>query len=137
MTTSKADYSDAQIDLTAKVASINTDVEARDTHLKSADFFDAEKFPTLTFKSTSLKKVSKTKGKLYGNLTFHGITKPVILDVTYFGTVVNAMNNAETAGFQIKGVVKRSDFDLGPKFPEAMLSDNVQIVANVEFSPNK
>lgn len=137
VTTSKADYSDAQIDLTAKVASINTDVEARDTHLKSADFFDAEKFPTLTFKSTSLKKVSKTKGKLYGNLTFHGITKPVILDVTYFGTVVNAMNNAETAGFQIKGVVKRSDFDLGPKFPEAMLSDNVQIVANVEFSPNK
>ena len=84
-----------------------------------------------------MKKVSKTKGKLYGNLTFHGITKPVILDVTYFGTVVNAMNNAETAGFQIKGVVKRSDFDLGPKFPEAMLSDNVQIVANVEFSPNK
>ncbi len=137
VTTSKADYSDAKIEVTAKVASINTDVEARDNHLRSADFFDAEKFPTLTFTSTSLKKVTKNKGVLSGNLTFHGITKPVVLDVTYFGTVVNSMNNAETAGFQIKGTIKRSDFDLGPKFPEAMLSDNIQIIANAEFSPSK
>lgn len=137
VTTSKADYSDAQIEVTAKVASINTDVEARDNHLRSADFFDVEKYPTLTFKSTSLKKVSKNKGKLYGNLTFHGITKPVVLDVQYFGSVVNSMNNAQTAGFQIIGEIKRSDFDLGAKYAEAMISDKIKIVANVEFNPNK
>lgn len=135
--TTKADYSDAQIEVTAKVASINTDIEARDNHLRSTDFFDAEKYPTLTFKSTSLKKTGKNKGKLYGNLTFHGITKSVALDVQYFGSVVNAMNNAQTAGFQITGEVKRSDFDLGSKYPEAMISDKIKIIANAEFSPNK
>ncbi len=137
VTTSKADYSDAQIEVTAKVASIDTDVEARDNHLRSADFFDADKYPTLTFKSTSLKKTAKNKGKLYGNLTFHGITKPVVLDVQYFGSVVNSMNNAQTAGFQIIGEIKRSDFDLGSKYPEAMISNKIKIVANAEFSPNK
>ena len=137
VTTTKSDYSDAQIEVTAKVASINTDIEARDNHLRSADFFDVEKYPTLTFKSTLLKKTAKNKGKLYGNLTFHGITKPVVLDVQYFGTVVNSMNNAETAGFQIVGEIKRSDFNLGANYPEAMISDKIKIVANAEFSPNK
>lgn len=137
VTTSKADYSDAQIELTAKVASIDTDIEARDNHLRSADFFDAEKYPTLTFKSTSLKKVTKNKGKLYGNLTFHGVTKAVVLDVQYFGTVVNSMNNADTAGFKIVGTIKRSDFNLGSQYPEAMISDEIKIIANAEFSPNK
>lgn len=137
VTTSKADYSDAQIEVTAKVASIDTDVEARDNHLRSADFFDADKYPTLTFKSTSLKKTAKNKGKLYGNLTFHGITKPIVLDVQYFGSVVNSMNNAQTAGFQIIGEIKRSDFDLGSRYPEAMISNKIKIVANAEFSPNK
>lgn len=137
VTTTKADYSDAQIELTAKVASIDTDVEARDNHLRSVDFFDAEKYPTLTFKSTSFKKAGKNKAKLYGNLTFHGITKPVVLDVQYFGSVVNSMNNANTAGFKIVGEIKRSDFDLGSKFPEVMISDKIKIIANAEFSPNK
>lgn len=137
VTTSKADYSDAQIDVEAQVASIDTDVEARDNHLRSADFFDAEKYPTLTFKSSSLKKTGKNKGKLYGNLTFHGVTKPVVLDVDYFGTVINSMNNAETAGFKIQGEIKRSDFNLGANYPEALISDKIKIVANVEFSPNK
>lgn len=137
VTTSKADYSDAQIELTAKVASIDTDIEARDNHLRSADFFDVEKYPTLTFKSTSFKKVGKNKAKLYGDLTFHGVTKAVVLDVQYFGSVVNSMNNADTAGFQITGEIKRSDFNLGSNYPEAMISDKIKIVANTEFSPNK
>lgn len=137
VTTSKEDYSDAKIDLTAKVASIDTDIEARDNHLRSADFFDVEKYPTLTFESTVLKKTGKNKGKLYGNLTFHGITKAVVLDVIYFGSVLNSMNNADTAGFQIKGEIKRSDFNLGTNFPEAMISDKIKIIANAEFSPSK
>ena len=137
VTTTKADYSDAQISVTAKVASIDTDIEARDNHLRSADFFDAEKYPVLTFKSIYLKKTGQNEGKLYGNLSFHGITKAVTLDVTYFGTVVNLMSKAETAGFKIKGTIKRSDFNLGANFPEAVISDNIQIIADVEFSPAK
>ncbi len=137
VTTAKPDYSDAKITLTAKVASINTDVEPRDAHLKSADFFDAEKYPTLVFESTKLVKVSAKKGFVYGNLTFHGITKPIKLDVTFFGKVINPMNKHTTAGFQVKGVLKRTDYNLGPKFPEALISNDVKIVANVEFSPDK
>ena len=135
--TSKPDYSDAKITLTAKVASINTDVTPRDNHLRSADFFDAEKYPTLTFKSTKLVKLSAKKGYIYGNLTFHGITRPIRLSAVFFGKVINPMNKHTTAGFQVTGLVKRSDYDLGPKFPEAMISNEVRIVANVEFSPNK
>ncbi len=135
--TTKPDYSDAKITLTAKVASINTDVEARDNHLKTADFFDAEKYPTLLFKSTKIVKVGPKKGVMYGNLTFHGITKPIKLDVTFFGKVINPMNKNVTAGFQVKGVLKRTDYNLGPKFPEALISNDIKIIANVEFSPNK
>ncbi len=135
--TSKPDYSDAKITLTAKVASINTDVTPRDNHLRSADFFDAEKYPTLTFKSTKLVKLSAKKGYIYGNLTFHGITRPIRLSAVFFGKVINPMNKHTTAGFQVTGLVKRSDYNLGPKFPEAMISNEVRIVANVEFSPNK
>lgn len=137
VTTAKPDYSDAKITLKAKVASINTDVEARDTHLKSADFFDAEKYPTLLFESTKLVKVNAKKGFIYGNLTFHGITKPVKLDVTFFGKVINPMNKNTAAGFQVKGVIKRTDYNLGAKFPEALISNEVKIIANVEFSPDK
>lgn len=137
VTTSKADYSDAQIELSADVASINTDIEARDNHLRSADFFDAEKYPTLTFKSTSFVKVDEKKAKLNGELTFHGITKPVSLDVTYWGSVTNPMNNQETAGFQINGTINRKDFALGPNFPEAIVGETIRIIANVEFSPLK
>lgn len=135
--TSKADYSDAQVELTAQVASINTDVEARDNHLRSADFFDAENYPTLTFKSTSMEKVDDNNGKLLGDLTFHGVTKPVVLNVHYFGTVINSQSQAETAGFQIIGEVKRSDFELGTGFPEALISNTIKIVANIQFSPIK
>jgi len=137
VTTTKADYSDAKIVLTAKVSSIDTDVEARDNHLRSADFFDAEKFPTLTFVSTSIKKVGPKKGFMYGKLTFHGITKNIKLNVVFFGMLTNPMNKKTTAGFQVTGVVKRTDYDLGPKFPNAMVSNDINIVANVEFSPDK
>lgn len=137
VTTSKSDYSDAKITLTAKVASINTDIEARDAHLKTADFFDAEKYPALTFQSTKIVKVTSKKGFVYGNLTFHGITKPIKLDVTFFGKVINPMNKHTTAGFQVKGVLRRTDYNLGPKFPEALVSNDVMIIANVEFSPDK
>jgi polyisoprenoid-binding protein YceI len=132
-TASKPDFSDAVFEVTAKTNSISTEVEKRDNHLKSADFFDVEKFPAMTFKSNSIKKVSDGKYKLEGNLTLHGTTKPVTLELWYRGTIENPMSKAPTAGFQVTGTIKRSDFDFGSKFPSPMLSDEVRIKADGEF----
>ena len=130
----KDDFSDAVFELSADVASINTAIEMRDNHLKSADFFDVEKFPKLTFKSTSLTPAGKDRYKLTGNLTLHGVTKPVTMDLWYRGTVTNPMSKAATSGFQVSGVIKRSDFGIGEKFPAPMLSDEVRIKADGEFT---
>lgn len=131
---SKPDFSDAKLDVTAQAASINTGVEPRNNHLKSADFFDVEKFPTLHFESTSLKKAGKNQYKLAGNLTMHGVTKPVVLDLTYRGTVPNPRSKKDVAGFHMSGEIKRSDFGIGEKFAEAMLSETVVVSADGEFS---
>ena len=134
ITASKADFSDAAIEFSADINSINTEVEARDKHLKSADFFDAANNPTLSFKSTSFKKEKGKDYKVTGNLTMHGVTKPVTLNAVLVGTATNPMSKKEMAGFRISGVVKRSDFGIGASMPEAMLSENVEIKANTEFS---
>jgi len=134
ITTSSADFADATIEFSADMNSINTDVEARDKHLKSADFFDAANNPTLTFKSTSFKKEKGKEYKVTGNLTMHGITKPVTLNAVLVGTTTNPMSKKEMAGFRITGVIKRSDFGIGATMPEAMLSEVVELKANTEFS---
>jgi polyisoprenoid-binding protein YceI len=130
---SKPDFSDAQIEFSADVNSIDTRVEQRDNHLKSADFFDAQKFSKMEFKSTSLKKDGKNAYKLTGDLTMHGVTKPVTLDLKYTGTVENPMSKKPTAGFQLTGTIKRSDFNIGTNFPAPMISDEVKIKADGEF----
>jgi polyisoprenoid-binding protein YceI len=129
----KADFSDAVFELSVDVPSINTQVEMRDNHLRSADFFEVETYPSMTFKSTSIRKVSKDKYKLTGNLTLHGITKPVTMDLWYRGTNVDEKAKKSTSGFQLTGVIKRSDFNIGPKFPAPVLSDEVKIKADGEF----
>jgi len=132
----KADFSDASFELTAKTASIDTRVEQRNNHLKSADFFDVEKYPTLNFTSTSLKKTAENNYQLNGDLTIHGVTKPVSMSLIYKGTVENPMSKKPTAGFQITGTIKRSDFNIGGKFSSAMISDEVSIKADGEFVAN-
>lgn len=135
---SKPDMSDAVITLNADVNSINTAVEMRDNHLKSADFFDAAKYPNLTFKSTSIKSAGKDQYKVTGDLTLHGVTKPVTMDMLFRGTGKNpAANNAEVAGIQVTGTIKRSDFGIGTKFPAPMISDEVSIQADGEFGKAK
>jgi polyisoprenoid-binding protein YceI len=128
-----ADFSDASVDLSASIASLNTDVEQRDKHLKSPDFFDAEKFPTLTFKSTSFKKITDKKYQLTGNLTLHGVTRPVTLDVVLNGTIVNPQSQKTVAGFKITGSLNRTDFGIASGFPATAVSDDIQILANAEF----
>ncbi len=133
--TTKADYSDAKIEVSAQIASINTDQEQRDTHLKSADFFDVKEFPTLNFKSTLVKKGKGNLYKLLGNLTMHGITKAVELDLVFEGKVQNPMSKKDIAVFTINGLLKRSDYGIGIKFPAAMVGDEVTLIATAELSP--
>ncbi len=133
VSTSKENFSDGVFTLTADVNSIDTEVEQRDNHLKSPDFFDAAKFKTMNFQSTSIKPRGKNKYRLTGNLTMHGVTKPVTMELWYRGNVINQMSKANTAGFQLTGMIKRSDFGIGPKFPAPMISDEVWIKADGEF----
>jgi len=107
----KEDFSDAKISFSADVNSIHTGQEQRDGHLKSADFFDAEKYPKLSFESASLIPVGGSDYKLKGNFNMHGVTKPVELDVE-FGGVQNDLYGQTVAGFEINGKLKRSDFGL-------------------------
>jgi polyisoprenoid-binding protein YceI len=131
----KEDFSDAVVELTADANSISTDNDQRDSHIKNADFLDVEKYPTVSFKSTSFKKVSDKKYKVKGNLTLHGVTKAVELDATA-NTGVNPMNKKTIAGFKVAGTIKRSDFGIGAKYPGAVLSDEIALSANAEFVKN-
>jgi polyisoprenoid-binding protein YceI len=134
ITASQPDFADASVELNANVGSIDTDNEQRDNHLKGADFFDAAKYPTFNFKSTSFKKVADKQYKVTGNLTLHGITKEVTLDAKYRGTVQHPMSKKNVAGFKVSGTIKRSDFGIGTNFASAMLSDEVAFTANAEFT---
>lgn len=129
----KKDFSDAVFELNADVASIDTRIQQRNDHLKSADFFEVEKYPTLHFKSTSIKKAGKNMYELSGDLTIRDITRPVTMELLYRGTIDQPQAKVPTAGFQLTGTIKRSNFNIGPKFPAAMISDEVRIKADGEF----
>ncbi len=132
----KEDFSDAKISFSADIESIHTGQEQRDGHLKSADFFDAEKFPKLTFVSSSLKPVSGSDYKLKGDFTLHGVTKPIELDVD-FGGVHKDLYGRIIAGFEITGKIKRSEFGLTYNaLTEAgglVVGDDVKIHINAEI----
>lgn len=132
ITAPNADFTDASVTMTADVASVNTENDARDAHLRKPDFFDAEKYPTLSFQSTSFKKLNANKYKVVGNLTMHGVTKPVTLDVVAMSGK-NPMNNKPIAGFKVTGTIKRTDFNIAPTAPASALSDEVALTANMEF----
>jgi polyisoprenoid-binding protein YceI len=132
ITAPKEDFTDAVVDMTAEATSINTDNDNRDKHLRTADFFDVATFPLVTFKSSSFKKTGPKTYKVTGNLTMHGVTKPVSLDVTC-NIGADPMSKKPLAGFKISGTVKRSDFGIGTKFPSAMLGEEVTIDAHGEF----
>lgn len=134
--TTKDDFSDAEIELTIDVNSIDTQDSKRDDHLKSPDFFDTQKFPTITFKSTAVKVVSTNKYELTGNLTIHGVTKEVTLAMTYGGTVKDPWGNTK-AGLKVTGTIDRTHFDL--KYNSVMdtgsllIGEEVTITCKVEL----
>lgn len=111
VTTNRDDFENAKIEFTAKTASIFTDNERRDEHLRSDDFFNSEKFPEMKFVSKSFKKVGKNKYRLVGDLTIRDVTRQVTLDVTYNGTTKDPWGNTK-AGFAVTGQINRFDYGL-------------------------
>lgn len=109
--TTNDDFSGAKVEFTVDTKSINTDNEKRDDHLRSDDFFNAEKYPKMTFKGKSFKKVGDKKYKLVGDLTIRDVTKEVALDVKYNGTIKDPWGNTK-AGFKITGEINRFDYGL-------------------------
>jgi polyisoprenoid-binding protein YceI len=131
---SKADdFNGAEVTFTAKTASIDTDNERRDGHLKSPDFFEAEKFPDLSFKGNLVKDGGKYK--LKGDLTLKGVTKPVEFDVTYGGSINTG--RGVKAGFKLLGQINRQDFGLAwankLASGEMVVSDKVDIICKIEL----
>ncbi len=135
ITTTGDDFSNAVVEMTADVNSVNTEIEQRDNHLRSVTFFDVANFPTMTFKSKTFIKVSDTNYKVTGDLTMHGVTKTINLDVLC-RVGKNPQTQKPVAGFKITGTLKRSDFLVGTTMATAMVGDDISLLANAEFDLN-
>ncbi len=135
--TSGEGFENAEISFTADVNSIDTNQEMRDNHLKSADFFAADEFPHLSFKSSAFEKVGESDYKMTGLLTIRGVSKEVVLDVEFGGSAVDGYGN-EKAGFEINGKIKRKEFGLNwDAVTEAggvVVSDEVKLHLNVQVN---
>lgn len=131
-------FEGATVAFEAEVASINTRTGDRDAHLKSDDFFNAEKYPKLTFKSKSFTKVDEGSYKLVGDLTIRDVVKEVTLDVEYGGKVANDGYGNEKVGFEITGKVNRKDFGLKwngvTEAGQIIVSDEVKLILNVQLA---
>jgi len=120
----------SKVEVTIPLSGLNSHVPDFDDHLRSDDFFDAEKFPTITFKSTSVKAAGEGKLSVVGDLTIKGITKPVTLDVTINKLGVQPIAKREAAGFSATATIKRTDFGLGKYAPN--VSDEVTLTITTE-----
>ena len=125
------DLTQSSVDVTIDMNSIDTGVAKFDEHLKSADFLDTAKFPTATFKSTKVEAAGEGKLKVTGDLTLHGVTKAVVLDVTVNKLGEHPMAKKPAAGFNATTKVLRSDFGLGGYVPA--VGDEVTISIASEF----
>ncbi|MBS1652787.1 MAG: YceI family protein [Bacteroidetes bacterium] len=137
---SDIDFTDAKINFSADAASINTENDKRDEHLKSPDFFDVAKFQKITFEATSMKPLAKVKTEydLEGNLTMHGVTKKIKLKAIGAPNVIKDPYGNFKYGFKVKGKINRKDFGL--KWNAALeaggmvVSEEVTLDINIELN---
>lgn len=130
ITTEAEDFSTAKIDFTIKTNSIFTDNNDRDNHLRGDDFFNAEKYPQMSFKGKSMKKVGDNKYKLVGDFTIRDVTKQVELDVKFNGIVKDPWGNTK-AGFKVSGEIDRFDYNL--KWNKAIETGSLVVGKDVEL----
>ncbi|MBP6091745.1 MAG: YceI family protein [Crocinitomicaceae bacterium] len=135
-TTQGDDFSTAQFNFSAAINSINTGVADRDAHLKADDFFNAEVYPSMTFKSSEVVKKTDDEFKLIGDLTIRDTTKKVELDVDFGGIVVDPYGQTK-AGLTISGKIKRSEFGLKwsavTEAGSIVLSDDIRLNSEIQF----
>ena len=132
----KEDFSDAEISFSADINSISTNNEQRDAHLKSDDFFNAEQYPKMTFKSDELRKTGEGEYKLIGDLTIRDVTKTIELDVEYGGSMVDPYGQSKV-GFEVTGIINRKEYGLKwnavTEVGGAVVSDQVKLIVNIQF----
>jgi polyisoprenoid-binding protein YceI len=121
----------SKLDITIPTGSITTTNAVLDGELKDPSWFDAAKYPTITFRSTSVASTGADSAKVTGDLTFHGVTKPVTLDVKFHGAGANPMSKAYTVGFDATGSLKRSDFGVTKYVP--LIGDKVDLFISAPF----
>ena len=126
-----ADITKSSVEVTIDATSLTTDNEARDKHLKSPDFFDVEKYPTITFKSTAVKEVAKGKLEITGDFTLHGVTKRITFPITNAGTQAGMQPGSVVAGF-IDGALSLNRNEFGIKFMPGIIGETVAVSLNVE-----
>ena len=136
LTTDNEDFENAKVEFSLDVNSIDTNQEQRDGHLKSAEFFDAEKYPKISFTSTSLTKDGDDY-KLNGDLTIKDVTKPVSLDVEYGGSAGDFYGNTK-AGFEVTGKINRKEFGLTwdgvTEAGSIVVGEDIKLIINVQFA---
>lgn len=123
----------SKLDFTAKTDSLWTHVEKLDEHLKGPQFFEAAKYPEISFKSTKVEKTGDTTGKITGDLTIKGVTKPVTLDAKLVFKGPHPMTRKPALGFQAATTIKRTEFNMGYAAPA--VSDEIDITINTEMNP--
>jgi polyisoprenoid-binding protein YceI len=137
ITTEGDDFTNANVSFSADISSISTGHEQRDGHLKSADFFDAENFPKLTFTSTSVTKTGDDTYSVTGDLTIRGVTKSVTLKAEYGGQMQDFYGQTK-AGFELSGTIKRKEFGLTwdgvTEAGGVVVSDDVKLVMNIQLT---
>lgn len=130
------DFSSAKFSFSADINSINTGVADRDAHLKSDDFFNAEKYPKLNFRSTSIKDNGNGELSIEGELSVRDITKPIVLNAEFGGIVVDPYGQTK-AGLTVNGKIKRSEYDLKwnaiTEAGSIVVSDEVKLNAELQF----
>lgn len=135
--TANDDFSDASISFSLDINSIDTNQTQRDEHLKSAEFFDAEQYPKISFKSTSFTKEGDDEYALAGDLTIKGITKPVTLAVEFGGAATDFYGNTK-AGFEITGKINRKEFGLTwsgvTEAGAVVVGEDIKLLINVQFA---
>ena len=128
------DITKSTLDVTIDAASIDTNNEKLEEEIRAKDVFDTATYPAITFKSTKLEPKDAIHGTVTGDLTFHGVTKPVTLDVTLNGVGAHPMSQKPTVGFSATGIIKRSDFGVAKWLP--MVGDSVQLIIETEMQKN-
>jgi len=125
----------SKVDITLPVSSVSTTNATLDGELKSADWFDAATYPTIRFVSTKIVRTAPNKATITGELTMHGVTKPVELQASFNGSGVNPLDKAYTVGFDATAKLKRSDFGVKTYLP--MIGDDTSIRISAAFEKAK